>query len=41
MAYAWQTIEEAAVTLKISTRTIHRRIAGGELETHSTMAGAR
>ncbi len=33
MAYAWQTIEEAAVTLKISTRTIHRRIAGGELET--------
>jgi hypothetical protein len=32
MAYAWQTVEQAAVTLKISTRTIARRIAKGEIE---------
>ena len=32
MAYAWQTVEQAAVTLGISTRTIARRIAKGELE---------
>src|SRR3954470_1824161 len=32
MAYVWQTGEQAAVTLGISTRTIARRIAQGELE---------
>ncbi len=32
MASIWQTVEQAAVTLKISTRTIARRIAKGELE---------
>ena len=32
MAYIWQTVEQAAVTLDISTRTIARRIAKGELE---------
>jgi regulator of replication initiation timing len=32
MAYVWQTVEQAAVTLGISTRTIARRIAKGELE---------
>ena len=32
MAYTWQTVELAAVTLGISTRTIARRIAKGELE---------
>ena len=32
MAYAWQTVEKAAVTLGISTRTIARRIAKGELD---------
>src|SRR5437016_5646649 len=32
MAYIWQTVEQAAVTLGISTRTIARRIAKGELE---------
>jgi hypothetical protein len=32
MAYAWQTVELAAVTLGLSTRTIARRIAKGELE---------
>src|SRR5438067_6978053 len=39
MAYAWQTVEQAAVTLKISTRTIARRIAKGELE--SRLSGGR
>ncbi len=32
MAYIWQTVEQAAVTLGISTRTIARRIAKGELD---------
>src|SRR5882724_5739508 len=36
MAYAWQTVELAAVTLGISTRTIARRIAKGELESRLT-----
>ena len=30
--YAWQTVEQAAITLGISTRTIARRIAKTELE---------
>ena len=33
MASAWQTVEEAALTLGISSRTLHRRIAHGEVET--------
>ncbi len=33
MATAWQTVEEAALTLGISSRTLHRRIARNELET--------
>ena len=33
MAYAWQSVEEAAVTLQISTRTLHRRISKNEVET--------
>lgn len=33
MATAWQTLEEAALTLGISSRTLHRRIARGEFET--------
>lgn len=32
MSFVWQTVEQAAVTLGISTRTIARRIAKGELE---------
>lgn len=32
MAYQWQTIEQAAVTLGISTRTLARRIAQGKVE---------
>jgi hypothetical protein len=32
MSFAWQTVEQAAVTLGISTRTIARRIAKGELD---------
>jgi len=32
MGYEWQTIEEAAVTLGISTRTLARRIAQGQVE---------
>ena len=33
MPSAWQTVEEAALTLGISSRTLHRRLAKGELET--------
>jgi len=33
MATAWQTLEEAALTLGISSRTLHRRIVKGEFET--------
>src|SRR5688500_14273445 len=33
MAQAWQTLEEAALTLGISSRTLHRRLARNELET--------
>jgi len=33
MASAWQTLEEAALTLGISSRTLHRRIAKGEVQT--------
>jgi cell division protein FtsB len=33
MAYAWQSVEEAAVTLAVSSRTLHRRISKGEVET--------
>jgi hypothetical protein len=33
MASAWQTVEEAALTLGISSRTLHRRLSRGEFET--------
>ena len=33
MAEAWQTLEEAALTLGISSRTLHRRLARGEFQT--------
>jgi hypothetical protein len=33
MATAWQSLEEAAITLGISLRTLHRRIAKNELQT--------
>ncbi len=33
MATAWQTLEEAALTLGISSRTLHRRLAKNEFET--------
>jgi len=33
MATAWQTLEEAALTLGISSRTLHRRISKGEFQT--------
>lgn len=32
MAQAWQTVEEAALTLGISVRTLHRRMAKNELQ---------
>src|SRR6185295_6265709 len=32
MASAWQSVEEAALTLGISSRTLHRRMARGEFE---------
>ncbi|MCC6422728.1 MAG: hypothetical protein IT447_04565 [Phycisphaerales bacterium] len=33
MASAWQTLEEAALTLGVSSRTLHRRITKGEVQT--------
>lgn len=33
MPYAWQSVEEAALTLGVSSRTLHRRISKGEVET--------
>lgn len=33
MATAWQTVEEAALTLGISSRTLHRRLVKGEFQT--------
>jgi hypothetical protein len=33
MASAWQTLEEAALALGISSRTLHRRIVKGEVQT--------
>jgi hypothetical protein len=33
MATAWQTLEEAALTLGISSRTLHRRLSKGEFQT--------
>src|SRR5438105_2063726 len=33
MATAWQTLEEAALTLGISSRTLHRRLGKGEFPT--------
>jgi len=33
VAYAWLSVEEAAVTLGVSTRTLHRRISKVEVET--------
>src|SRR4051812_94112 len=33
VATAWQTLEEAALTLGISSRTLHRRLARGEFDT--------
>jgi hypothetical protein len=33
MATCWQTVEEAALTLGISSRTLHRRLAKGEFQT--------
>ncbi len=33
MATVWQTMEEAALTLGVSSRTLHRRITRGEVET--------
>lgn len=33
MATAWQSLEEAAITLGVSSRTLHRRINKGEVET--------
>src|SRR5213595_3598924 len=32
MATAWQSLEEAALTLGISSRTLHRRITKGEFQ---------
>ena len=32
MAYEWQTVEAAAVTLGVSTRTLARRISEGKIE---------
>ena len=37
----WQTLEQAALTLKCSTRTIHRKISSNQLETRTDDTGRR
>ncbi len=41
MPETWLTLEQAAVTLKCSLRTIERRIAGGKLQVRQTNDGRR
>lgn len=41
ISHVWQTVEQAAVTLNCSTRTIARRIAGGTMESRVDENGRR
>jgi len=41
ITHTWQTVEQAAVTLNVSTRTIARRIAGGTIESRVDENGRR
>ncbi|MGN6504544.1 MAG: hypothetical protein ACTHM6_03175 [Tepidisphaeraceae bacterium] len=41
ISHTWQTVEQAAVTLKCSTRTIARRLANGSLESRVDENGRR
>ncbi|MDB5327732.1 MAG: hypothetical protein JWM57_3301, partial [Phycisphaerales bacterium] len=41
ITHTWQTVEQAAVTLNVSTRTIARRLANGSLETRVDENGRR
>ncbi|HEX8324649.1 MAG TPA: hypothetical protein VF595_12145 [Tepidisphaeraceae bacterium] len=41
ISHTWQTVEQAAVTLNVSTRTIARRLANGSLETRVDDNGRR
>ena len=41
ITHSWQTVEQAAVTLNCSTRTIARRIAGGSIESRVDDNGRR
>lgn len=41
ITHTWQTVEQAAVTLNVSTRTIARRLANGTLESRVDENGRR
>jgi hypothetical protein len=41
MADSWQTIEQAAVSLRLSVRTVNRHIAAGKLQSRLTSEGRR
>ena len=41
ISHTWQTVEHAAVTLNVSTRTIARRLANGSLESRVDENGRR
>jgi hypothetical protein len=41
ITHTWQTVEQAAVTLNVSTRTIARRLANGSLESRVDENGRR
>lgn len=41
ISHTWQTVEQAAVTLNVSTRTVARRLASGSLESRVDENGRR
>ena len=41
MADSWQTIEQAAVSLRLSVRTVNRHISAGKLQSRLTSEGRR
>src|SRR3954468_8490704 len=41
MADTWQTIEQAAVSLRLSVRTVNRHIVAGKLQSRLTPEGRR
>src|SRR3954454_3103153 len=41
MTDSWQTIEQAAVSLRLSVRTVNRHISAGKLQSRLTSEGRR